>query len=179
MKLYVVRHCERYSSPLYKSELTEHGHFKAKELAIRLYENNIKKIYCSPYLRCMETIQPYSHYFNILPNVEYGISENNFTIIEKDINLLLNDFNINSDYKSKVSIRELNDTNYNINNTIYRVCKLVKQILEDNRDFTDNIVICTHMTIVNIILYLFNKISYDDIIVYTHQNYGELIEIDI
>jgi len=41
MKLYIVRHCERYSSPLYKSQLTEKGKLDATKLSVILYENNM------------------------------------------------------------------------------------------------------------------------------------------
>jgi len=178
MKLFLIRHCERDMSPLYKSSLTKKGKNDALNLCINLNKNNIKKIYTSPYLRCIQTIHEYCKLFNVELNVENGVSETNLMLIEDEIQSVLDEFNIcNLKYKSKVSIDTLNNTNNDIHDIIKRVGNLIMEIIEDNKDYNNNILICTHSTIINVILYLFDIISYRDVIADKIQPPGTLIEI--
>ena len=177
MKLFIIRHCERHTSPLYKSELTLKGKINAMQLNRKLYANNIKKIYSSPYIRCIQTIQSYSELYNVLPNIEYGFSETTLTLIKSEVEDILDDFQINLNYNNIIDIQTLNNSNFILDDTIKRVGKLIIQILNENRESTKNILICTHMTIINILLFLFNKISYNDVVNDIEQECGELIEI--
>jgi len=179
MKLYIVRHCERYSSPLYKSQLTYNGKIEATKLSVTLYENNINQIYCSPYLRCIQTIEKYCELFNINYNIEYGFCENTLMLIQSDIDRLLENCKNNKDYMSKIGIKEINETNSDINDIIKRVGNVLISIIEDNKYSTNNVLICTHQTNINIILYLFNLLSYEDVVNDKEQLYGNLIEICI
>jgi len=179
MKLYIVRHCERYSSPLYKSQLTEKGKLDATKLSVILYENNINKIYCSPYLRCIQTIEKYCELFNIEYNIEYGFSENILMLIQNDIDKLLENYKNNKQYISKVGIKEINEKNNDINDVIKRVGNVLISIIEDNKYTNNNVLICTHQTNINIILYLFNLLSYEEVVNDKEQLCGKLIEICI
>ena len=49
MRLFIMRHCERDPSPLYKSQLTIKGQTNAYKLATQLHKNGIKKILFNPY----------------------------------------------------------------------------------------------------------------------------------
>lgn len=179
MRLFIVRHCERFSSPLYKSQLTEEGKIDATKLCISLYENNINKVYCSPYLRCIQTVERYCDLFNKELNIEYGFSENSLMLIKNDIDNLLENYNNNKEYTSKIDIKEINKTNYNINEVIKRIGNLLISIIEEHKHTENNILICTHQTNINIILYLFNLINYEEVIIDIKQPTGNLIEIFI
>jgi len=54
--IYLMRHQERSNNPLFFSPLTENGLQLANELTLPDFD----EIYCSPFLRCVQTILPTS-----------------------------------------------------------------------------------------------------------------------
>ena len=176
MKLFVLRHEERSSSPLINTSLTDNGLNNSIKLSNLLCMHNINSIYSSPYLRCLQTISPYSNSENISINVELGLSEYRLFIFENDINNISSKFNINNNYKSYCDIKTLNSTIFDLHNSVQRISDVLINILKDNEYYNSNILICTHMSIVNIILFLFNKITYHELLFDVHQECGKLIE---
>ena len=176
MKLFVIRHEERYSSPLINTNLTINGSNNAIELSNTLAMYNINHIYSSPYLRCLQTISPYANYQRISINIELGFSEFRLFIFENDINYILSKFNINHNYKSYCDIKTLNATIFSLHDSVKRISNILIKILKENELNDSNILICTHMSIVNIILFLFNKITYHELLFDIHQECGKLIE---
>ena len=61
MKIYILRHEQRTKDASFFSPLTKKGHENAKNLVDTLKKLNINKIYCSPYIRTLQTIHPYSN----------------------------------------------------------------------------------------------------------------------
>ena len=77
--LYVLRHEQRdLTDPSFDSSLTDSGAMKC-EIGNVTYEHlqkaNIDVIYCSPFLRCLQTIKHYAAHNNIVVYVDYRLSE--------------------------------------------------------------------------------------------------------
>ena len=60
MKLYILRHEERTIDATFFAPLTEKGLHNSKILVSNLDNLGITKIYCSPFIRTMQTIYPFS-----------------------------------------------------------------------------------------------------------------------
>ena len=166
MKIIILRHAGRYKSPTYLTPLTVEGLEQADILKESL-PSDIDYIYCSPFLRTLQTIYPYCLKYNKKVNTENVFYERcmspyfnyhnyrNSTIGLKESWNYATDI-INKDYKSKwfVSNIKLNPTDQDIQNRvfsfIYRLCKKYK-----NTDKT--FLICSHSSICNAVKKVFNK----------------------
>ena len=60
MKIYLIRHEDRYSDATFFAPLNKNGLYKSVELIKILEELDINDIYSSPYIRTLQTIYPYS-----------------------------------------------------------------------------------------------------------------------
>ena len=158
MQLYVIRHEKRDKSPAYFTHLTEEGLFKSLNIIpYELKKYNIDIIYSSPYLRCLETIEPFSKQNNKLINIELGLCESDLQINIKDIQDTIKYFNYNSNYVSIVSENDINYGSKNVYSMVYRVKKMLNNIIEQHKNTNNNIILVTHMSIVNILFHLINK----------------------
>ena len=70
MKIIALRHGLRFDSALYFTPLTAEGLIQADNLVEPLKELNIDTIYCSPFLRTLQTIYPYCIETNKTVNIE-------------------------------------------------------------------------------------------------------------
>ena len=75
MELYLLRHEKRYASPAFYTSLTEAGLKNADNLVDILKKHNFDEIYCSPFLRTVQTILPYLKYSKKKINIEYSLYE--------------------------------------------------------------------------------------------------------
>ena len=75
MSLYLLRHCERYKSPEFHTHLTEYGRAEAERLVPELQKLDLDYIYASPFVRTLETIEPFSRFKNIPVRLENSIYE--------------------------------------------------------------------------------------------------------
>lgn len=76
MKLILLRHEERdLNNPLFFSPLTQHGIQRSYDLISTLSMQNIDVIFCSPFLRTIETIYPTADFLHQKINIEYGLYE--------------------------------------------------------------------------------------------------------
>ena len=75
--LYILRHCERdMENPYFDSPLLPQGVDNAKnKVRTNLLKLEIDKIYSSPFIRCLQTIQPYTEDTNIPVTVDYNLME--------------------------------------------------------------------------------------------------------
>ena len=167
MKLYILRHFQRdINNASFKSELIKEGINQAINKSFILKNLDINMIFSSPFIRCIQSVDYYSKINNIDINIDYSLSEF-FHINEKKI-YINDDYNIPEDWFRKFNIKnEYSILNkYNINETsndvIERVHTFIKEIINKYKNTDKNIILVTHMTIVNIILYYFNKIHYGD-----------------
>ena len=75
MKLYILRHEERFESPEFYTELTENGINNSILLKDILEKERIDSIYSSPFIRVLQTVRPYCDYKNIKINIDYSLYE--------------------------------------------------------------------------------------------------------
>ena len=160
MKIILLRHGERdINNPLFFSKLTDEGMIKSKLLVKELNKYNINTIYASPFLRVLQTIYPYCKSNNINVNV-------NNLLYESMDDIKFNDNNSHFNYKDLPNkYIEIINTIYS-NNKLYkikrnesfidiknRVKPFINEILINNED----ILIVSHLTILNAIHSFFNN----------------------
>jgi len=75
MKIYILRHEDRTQDCSFFSPLTKTGLNNSVKLIDYLKKEKITKIYCSPFIRTLQTIYPYAKNNNININLEYGLVE--------------------------------------------------------------------------------------------------------
>tara|TARA_B110000879_G_C11136758_1_gene498490 strand:- start:372 stop:983 length:612 start_codon:yes stop_codon:yes gene_type:complete len=157
MKIYILRHEDRTMDCTFFSPLTQKGLEKSIELIEKLKDNKINLIFCSPFIRTLQTVYPYSEKHKVNINLEYSLAEfQHDEIIPKrsyTVRLpeyLAKDFNYNNNYNS-----EFEPENFNYPEKIDDVKKRVKRFFSNmirnyyNQDV--NILIVTHQLPCNIL----------------------------
>ena len=154
MPIYVVRHERRFSCPKFFTSLTPKGLENSRLLIDKLKNLEIDQIFCSPFLRTVQTIYPYADNTNKKINIEYALYEavkkNTFT--EKDY---LNDYTelynikanfrevINHNYKSFLDKQDI-DYPEDLNKIYNRLVPFLENLKTQSKD--KNILLVTHMT---------------------------------
>jgi|TARA_B110000008_G_scaffold232424_1_gene235974 broad specificity phosphatase PhoE len=167
MKIIALRHGLRFDSALYFTPLTAEGLVQADNLVEILKDEKIDIIYCSPFLRTLQTIYPFCIENNKKVNVENTFYEC----------LNSNEFNY---YNYRHNPRELDNTyphlssiidhNYNsqlfVSNISYietsekvrnRVFPFIHNLCQKYKKTDKVFLIVTHGTIVNTIKKYFNR----------------------
>ena len=165
MKIYFLRHEDRYESISFFTPLTIMGKYNAIKLAKTIKSLNITEIYSSPFIRVLQTIEPFLMESNIKVNIENSLREINLLkgIPEKEskINLpeeLYKQFKINKDYKSKLETDNIMypETHDNVKN---RFLNFLREIINKNHKTDNNILLCSHA---GIVMELINKLKKND-----------------
>ncbi len=167
MRLILLRHEERdLKDPRFFTELTIKGKENALKLMNKLSNEKIDIIFSSPFLRTLQTIYPYSNYFNQKVNVEYGLyeyihnplfnKENWYHSLKEYDNEKYNYiYNIiNKDYKSIVNKNDfiiLEDKPHLEN----RLIKFFNYLITNYHDKT--VLLVSHMGTINMIKNLYIK----------------------
>lgn len=163
MKIYFLRHEEREKEHvLFRSTLNKNGRERANEsLKNFLGFLNPDEIYCSPFIRAMQTITPYMKDYRKVDtfNVEYGIAETihhklfakkeNQDFLHNENDYLM--FPINRSYKSifppdKVKYYE------NALKLRERVKVFAKELVRKYFNTNKNILICSHRSTINMLI---------------------------
>lgn len=137
MKIYIVRHEKRYSSPIFQTSLTAEGVNNSIDLAEQLNSINFDIIYSSPFLRTIQTAFPYCKKYNKKLNLEYSLYE------------CTNDkrFNKNNYHQSWTSLKEyIPDIENHINHNYYSLIDRVN-FPESSADFANRLITFTDKTI--------------------------------
>ena len=158
MELYLLRHEKRYASPAFYTSLTEAGLKNADNLVHTLMKYDFDEIYCSPFLRTVQTILPYVKKTNKKINIEYSLYEscddpcftidnyhNEFNTIDSYIPNLHN--YINQDYKTyldKVLFKESKEE------ILIRLKNFINKLKQTNNN--KKILFVTHMCPIKLIL---------------------------
>jgi broad specificity phosphatase PhoE len=165
MKIYILRHEDRTQDCSFFAPLTKVGLEKAINLIPKLKGEKIDKIYCSPFIRTLQTIYPYSKEHRIPINIEYGLSElhNEEIIPKKAVGISLPEyiaesFNYNPEYVTLIKPTEIVYPE-NSKQAKCRIKKVLKKIIEENFNSNCNIVIVSHQTLCNSVLQIVNKAS--------------------
>lgn len=156
MKIYILRHERRHSNPNFDTSLTEYGLENANTLSDILENLNIDTIYCSPFKRIIQTIEPFLKKTGKKVNIENSLYEY-----------------INSDEFSQDDVRDINENMYgykyfnlnyksfyDINNLKYPEGKTRLKLRTHNfinklksfRKSNENILLVSHMTPIHTIL---------------------------
>lgn len=186
MKIYVMRHCERnLNNCSFESPLIQKGFYNAKNLYNNMNNKKIDTIYSSPFLRTIQTGDFYSKMKEIPINIDYSIAEyvlpcDRFQMYS------INNYIIPEIWKKNFNINMLNmihnnyDKNETIGDCVYRVYKFIDYIKNKYKDTDKNILIITHMSIVNIILGLItNTINYNNLSIDKYYPMGLITEINL
>jgi 2,3-bisphosphoglycerate-dependent phosphoglycerate mutase len=168
MKLYILRHEERTIDATFFSPLTEKGLVNSNILANKINKLGIKIIYCSPYIRTLQTIYPFSSKNNIKLNLEYNLIEIQHPSIipPKSYNVELplymaKLFNYNPNYQSvmKPYMITYPESSEQLDNRT----KSFLKILITKYYYTDEtILLVTHQGLCKIILNIIKKLGQKD-----------------
>ena len=172
MPIYILRHERRFSSPHFFTSLTEKGKKNSELLVDKIKKLNINYIYCSPFLRTIQTIKPFCIKENIKINIEYSLYEavkintfsyKNYLHNFEELYDEYPDFKkiINNNYKSFLNQNDI-DFPEDLNKIFKRIKPFSDYLKTKHKD--DNVLLVTHMTTAILIkdYFLFNKQSEND-----------------
>ncbi len=163
MKIYILRHEDRTQDATMFSPLTKEGLKKSIDLSDILKDLNIDLIYSSPFIRTLQTVQPYAKSRNKKINLEYGleeiqhpslIPENSYTVSLPIY--ICESFNYNPKYKSTLE-PENNKYPEDEHDVSSRVKKVLSKIMNEHLTSKNNILIVTHQVVCNAILKIATK----------------------
>ena len=164
MKLYFLRHELRpLNDSTFLTELFDIGKENSeKKLKPLLDTLNIDKIYCSPFIRVLQTIQPFAKTHNIQPSCDYclaeTVTETNF--IEKP------DMTLTEEQSKEFNVNKYHETLFDKKKLVYpesdnqieeRVKIFCKYLEERYGPSNVTILVASHMDIVNLCLAYFSK----------------------
>lgn len=163
MKIYILRHEDRTDDCSFFAPLTKLGLEKSNNLVSSIKECKINKIFSSPFIRTLQTIDPFVRESKLPVNIEYGLEEiNHEDIIPKKAagitlpEYLAEIFNYNPNYKSHIKPSDINYPE-KTEHVQKRVKRLLRNILTDNSPSEDNILLVTHQGVCTTILEIVKK----------------------
>ena len=160
MKIYFLRHEDRpMGDSTFSTELTVKGKYNAenrlKDLLLNL---DIDTIYCSPFIRCQQTIDPFTKAANLTVNVENCLQEIFWDpMFEIKPYAQLNEeqsklYNINRNYQSILPPNTLKYPEH-IDSVEKRVSLFTNSIKEQIKaGNTNKVLICSHMNVINVLI---------------------------
>jgi broad specificity phosphatase PhoE len=180
MKIYILRHEDRTQDCSFFSPLTETGLNNSVKLIDYLKKENITQIYCSPFIRTLQTIYPYAKSTNTNINLEYGLCElhHQDLIPKKAVGMTLPEylakaFNCNLDYKTVIKSTDIvyPETNKEVSK---RVRRFLQNLIVQNFESCENIVLVSHQSVCCEILKIVNRSDKIDESLKTSYNKGKL-----
>ena len=157
MKIIIMRHFKRGGSPLYDTSLTDEGKKDAKNIVFELNKLKIDNIYCSPFLRTIQSIYPFANRYKKLINIDTALYEGTNDKSFNDLNTMNHHDQHNKKYPYLAEIINKNYRNslliYSIipqegnKRIIARVHKFIKKLISENKNNT--ILLVTHQCICN------------------------------
>ena len=168
MKIILLRHEERYELPLFFTSLTEKGIINSKNLSNKINKINPDVIYCSPFLRTIQTIKPYCLDYNKKIRIEYSLYEyihaeeftkSNYKHNVTELNPEIYN-NISEDYEP---LLKSDDLIYMENKDIlkHRINNFINYLKK--RHQKDIVLLVSHMSVVNMIKNIYdNKTDLED-----------------
>lgn len=152
MKIYTLRHEERYDCPKFYTQLTPKGLENSKLLKNILDKENINLIFSSPFPRVLQTIQPYCDFKNMNQSIhiDYSLYETMydpyFTSDEYPITLNKEDkeyYLINQNYKSTIPVTNITCPESE-NDVETRITIFVTNLIEKYKNTDMNILLASH-----------------------------------
>lgn len=155
MNIYILRHEKRFIEPSFNTSLTGEGINNTIKLSDELDKLDIDIIYCSPFTRIIQTIEPYLKNTGKKINIEYSLYEyvHSKEFNENDIqsiNSSMYGYNyFNLEYKSLYDVKNIKYPE-DINNLKNRTNDFMNSLKKSNKKI--NILLVSHMTPINVIL---------------------------
>jgi broad specificity phosphatase PhoE len=180
MKIYILRHEDRTQDCSFFSPLTETGLNNSIKLIDKLKSENITKIYCSPFIRTLQTIYPFAKCSNIKILPEYGLSElhHQDLIPKKAVGIslpeyLAKSFNSDLDYKTFIKSTDIKypETNKDVGK---RIRRFLQNLIVQNFETNENIVLVSHQSVCCEILKIVNRSNKIDPSLLTSYDKGRL-----
>jgi broad specificity phosphatase PhoE len=166
MKIYILRHEERYDSPQFYTNLTPIGLSNSETLKYILEGENIDTIFSSPFPRVLQTIKPYCDMKNMskLVNIDYSLYETMYdeTYFKKDnykIELLETDnefYLANPNYKSLITIDDIKCPEI-YTDVKSRTNNFLNYIINKYKNTNNNILITSHACAIHTIIDKYDK----------------------
>jgi 2,3-bisphosphoglycerate-dependent phosphoglycerate mutase len=167
MKIYILRHEDRTQDCTFFSPLSEIGLHNAKKLVPILKENNINLIFSSPFIRTLQTVNPYLKEISQTVNLEYGLCDIHHPDIipPRSVGVTLPEYlakhyNYNPEYKSLIKANEIKYPE-NTKDCEKRMRRVIKSIIENYYKTEKNILIVTHQSLCDTMIKVINKFSND------------------
>lgn len=174
-KIYLLRHEERGNSIDYETPLNKKGLLRAEKTVIDTIENltntNITNIYCSPFLRTIQTIAPYCRKYGLKIKLEWSIAE---SIPSRIYNFDEYSDIIDENYNSFLDVKNSFFNPYLSSNSFSKIKKRTDNFFK-NLDISENILIVTHLPVINSIL---SNSGIDTIEMFTPHDYGSIVCIE-
>ena len=152
MKLYILRHEERFESPKFYTQLTSTGLINSELLKTILDKERIDLIFSSPFPRVLQTIKPYCDFKNMSNAVciDYALYETMFdpcftsdnyaiSLNENDSEFYLTD----PIYQSSIPLKQIKCPE-TIQDVTDRVSTFSTSIIEKYKDTNYNILFASH-----------------------------------
>lgn len=145
-KIFLLRHEQRGSSVSFDTPLTPRGLQRAEKIVCpRLEERNIDVIYSSPFVRTLQTIKPFCMKSGLKVNLEWSLVES-IPVIEPNCDKFVDI--INPNYKPFLGYTTPANTDIiEFDGLKKRVQKFIESL-----DRSQNILLVTHMPVINAIL---------------------------
>lgn len=179
MKLFILRHFQRYDRPDFYTLLTMEGQKNAQLYVDKLLKLGITHIYASPYLRVLQTVQPFAYARRPMPiRVDYLLSEMRWEETKDsnlheygidDIPLKFHEY-IDPEYDSGSILKVVKAETFD--DVIARSAKFVEKLRKMHND-SDRILVVTHSSVLN----SFKQFTDDELNDDVHE-YGKILEID-
>jgi len=152
MKLFLLRHEQRPEENDFYTELTKKGKENSLKKIEELEKMNIDKIFCSPFIRCIQTIEPYCLKNDKSVNIDCSLGEYPYNEMKKRMSHPVEFIELfNMDYVpilSKIPLYE------NLKDLKERVKEFCSRLLMKYYDTNLNILIVSHQSVINTIKHL-------------------------
>lgn len=166
--IYLLRHESRNGNSNFETPLTPEGISRAEnELCDKLEELEIDTIYCSPFLRTIQTIYPFCKRKGLRVNIDWTLAES--LPVNPDSFSEYSDI-INNKYKSVREYTVPSKGLLSFNRLKGRVRDLLRVIEKDK-----NILLVTHLPVINAILYVSGKEKHVEM--FTHHDVGHVFKL--
>ncbi len=168
MKIYILRHEDRTQDCSFFAPLTKKGLENSTKLIDYLKKHKINKVYCSPFIRTLQTVYPFVKETNSKDpdfkiNLEYGLVElhHEDLIPKKAVGIslpeyLAESFCCNLDYKTIIKPTEIVYPEKD-KDVCLRVKRLLKKIIEEHVETDINILLVSHQSVCAEVLKIVNR----------------------
>ena len=152
MKLFLLRHEQIHNETEFYTELTEKGKENSRNKVEILEKMNIDKIFCSPFIRCIQTIEPYCLKNGKSVNIDCSLGEYPYNEMKKRMSHPVEFIELfNIDYVPVLSRMPLYEILKDLEERVKEFCS---RLLLKYYDKNVNILVVSHKSVINTIKHL-------------------------